>query len=57
MDTCIVDVSGVAHVEVGDEAQMWGDKVDLTQLASMGDTSVYELLSGLGRRIEKIYVE
>ena len=57
MDTCIVDVSGVAHVEVGDEAQMWGDKVDLTRLANLGDTSVYELLSGLGRRIEKIYVE
>ncbi|MGN0797806.1 MAG: alanine racemase [Christensenellales bacterium] len=57
MDTCMVDVSNVSDVAVGDEAQMWGDKVDLAQLASYGDTSVYELLSGLGRRIEKIYVE
>lgn len=57
MDTCMIDVSDIAGVSVGDEAQMWGDKVDLTRLASLGDTSVYELLVGLGKRIEKIYVE
>ncbi|MGN0789668.1 MAG: alanine racemase [Christensenellales bacterium] len=57
MDTCMIDVTDIEGVRVGDVAQMWGDKVDLNQLAGLGDTSVYELLSGLGKRIEKIYVE
>lgn len=57
MDTCMIDVSEIEGVRVGDVAQMWGDEVDLNMLADLGDTSVYELLAGLGKRIEKIYVE
>ncbi|MGN0770982.1 MAG: alanine racemase [Christensenellales bacterium] len=57
MDMCMIDASEIDGICVGDVAEMWGDNVDLNYLASISDSSVYELLARVGKRIDKIYVE
>jgi alanine racemase len=54
MDTCMVDVSDIQVVE-GDEVIVFGDDYPLLNLAQQLDTIPYEILTGISRRVNRVY--
>jgi alanine racemase len=60
MDQIVVDVTGIAGVEEGDEAVLIGsqgeEEISLEQMAAWCDTITHEILTGLGRRVKRIYL-
>ena len=57
MDQFMLDVSGLA-VQPGDWVEVWGNgPVTLGDVAAWGDTVDYEVLTGLGARVERVAVE
>ena len=59
MDLTCVDVSGVeaSRVHVGDWVELIGPRVPLEEVATAAGTINYEILTGLGCRLERRYVE
>ncbi len=56
MDQFMLDVEGLG-VNVGDWVEVWGDgAVTLADVAAWGDTVEYEVLTGLGARVERVAV-
>lgn len=60
MDQCMVDVTDVPDVKLGDEVVLMGSQGDLTILADeIGDktgTINYEIVCAFGQRLPKVYV-
>lgn len=61
MDLTLVDVTGIAGVEVGDEAVLLGSANGLTvsahEHAEMAETIPYEILCNISKRVPRKYVE
>ena len=58
MDLTIIDVTDIKKVKVGDDVSLFGDtKVNIDQLATIGGTISYEMLSLVGKRVQRIYKE
>lgn len=56
MDLVTVDVSGLAVAE-GDWAEIIGPNISVDEVAEQAQTISYEVLTGLGRRSERIYLD
>ncbi len=56
MDMCMVDVTGIENLSEGDEAEVFGPNVPVTQLAKWADTIPYEILTGISQRVKRIYI-
>jgi alanine racemase len=60
MDLTMIDVTEVANAEIGDEVVLWGKQGDaeirVDEVATWAETISYELLTTVGRRIPRIYV-
>ncbi len=54
MDLTLVDVTGL-QVEAGDWVEMFGDAVSVDELADWAGTIAYEILTGIGERVERTY--
>lgn len=57
MDMCMVDISHLSQVQVGDEVEIFGEQQSVDTLAQLADTISYELLCGVSLRVPRIYVE
>ncbi len=61
MDQCMIDVSSVNNINVGDEITVFGNGGNLsltaTELAKAAGTINYELLCAVGNRIPRIYLK
>jgi alanine racemase len=61
MDLCLVDVTEVPGVEVGDEVVIIGKQngaeITVHDVAAQIGTVPYEILCGLGKRVPKIYIK
>jgi len=59
MDMCMVDITHISNVQVGDEAVLIGSQGSVSQsaddLAALLDTIPYEVLCGINKRIPRIY--
>lgn len=59
MDQCMVDISDIPDVKVGDEVVVFGtdgnETVSIDELAAIADTIPYELLCMIGRRVPRVY--
>ena len=53
MDMCMLDVTGV-EASVGDTVTIFGDDLDVTELAKVLDTIPYEIMTSISRRIERV---
>ena len=60
MDQCMIDVSDVHTIHVGDEVTVFGNGSDgsitAAELASLAGTISYELLCAVGNRTPRIYI-
>lgn len=60
MDTTMVDVTEVPGVERGDEVVLWGRQGDaeihIDEVAEWAETIAYEILTTVGRRVPRVYV-
>jgi alanine racemase len=54
MDLATLDVTGLS-VQPGDWAELIGDTVTLDDVAAAAGTNAYEILTGLGARVPRIY--
>lgn len=61
MDQCMVDVTDIGPVKVGDEVILLGEengiKNNADDMAEMLDTINYEILCMIGRRVPRVYIE
>ena len=61
MDMCMVDVTGMPEVRVGDEAVLLGtqggETVDADDLALLAETISWEILAGIRERVPRRYLE
>lgn len=55
MDMLAVDVTDVEGIEIGDEVELWGKYVPVDELALAAGTISYELLTGVTKRVPRIY--
>ncbi len=57
MDLCMVDVTDIPGVQVGDEVTIIGTDRPCQLLADQLDTIPYEILCGINKRIPRIYLQ
>jgi alanine racemase len=55
MDQCTID-AGDAAIRVGDEVELWGEGVQIEEVAVAAQTIAYEILTGVSRRVPRIFV-
>lgn len=56
MDMCMVDVTGL-NVAVGDEAELMGENISVSQIAESIGTIPYEVLTGISQRVKRVYLQ
>lgn len=56
MDMCMVDVTGL-EVKEGDEVIVYGDPHPLDKVAASINRIPYELMTGISKRVQRIYVK
>ena len=54
MDACMIDVTGI-DVKIGDEVEIFGPHLPVTEIAARLNTIPYEILTGISRRVKRIY--
>lgn len=57
MDMCMVDVTDLSDVTVGDEVTVFGPELPLEEKADTVGTIQYELLCGIAPRVPRVYSE
>jgi len=56
MDMCMIDISGIEAC-VGDEVEIFGEHISITELAGKCGTIPYEILTGISQRVKRIYLQ
>ena len=61
MDQCMVDVTGIESVQVGDQAVLMGQQGDESitaeELGSLLGTINYEIVCMIGKRVPRVYIK
>ena len=57
MDMCMVDLSGLPDVHVGNTVEIFGEGQRVDRLAAMLDTIPYELTCAVSKRVPRLYLE
>lgn len=57
MDMIMLDVTDCKNVKVGDRVEVFGAHLPITDLAYWGDTITYEILTSIGQRVKRIYIQ
>jgi alanine racemase len=52
----MVDVSKINGIKEGDEATVFGGKIQLGQLAKSAQTIPYEMMTSISSRVKRIYI-
>jgi len=56
MDMCMIDVSGI-EVNVGDEVELMGEHILVSDIAQNIGTIPYEILTGISQRVKRVYLQ
>ena len=57
MDMAMIDITGIADVQEGDEVIIFGKELMVQQLAQWAQTIPYEIMTGVSQRVKRIYFE
>ena len=55
MDMCMVDLSALPDVKVGDEVEIFGENNSILTLSEYAQTIPYELLCSVSKRVPRVY--
>ena len=55
MDMCMVDLTDLPQVQVGDEIEVYGPHNSVTEAAHMAGTIAYELTCAISKRVSRVY--
>lgn len=55
MDMITVDLTDHTNVNIGDRAILWGKKLSVKEVAEHSNTIAYDLLTGVGNRVDFVY--
>lgn len=56
MDMCMADVTGI-ECKPGDEAEIFGENVTVSEVAAAAGTIPYEILTGISQRVKRVYIQ
>lgn len=56
MDMCMLDVTDVPNIAIGDTVTVFGDGVPLQKLADTAETITYELMCAVAPRVPRVYL-
>ncbi len=56
MDMCMIDLTGISAQE-GDEVEIFGGQTPIREIAKKCETIPYEILTGISRRVKRIYYQ
>jgi Alr-MurF fusion protein len=57
MDMTMIDVTGIAGVQEGDEVIVFGKDLPVQQLAEWAGTIPYEIMTSISQRVKRVYFE
>lgn len=57
MDMTMIDITDIPGVQEGDRVQMFGNHLPLEKVAQWAETIPYEILTSIGQRVKRIYIE
>ena len=58
MDSFMVDITNIKDVFVGDDVYIFDNKiVTVDDIALICDTIKYEILTGIGQRVKRVFVD
>ncbi|NOT38753.1 MAG: bifunctional UDP-N-acetylmuramoyl-tripeptide:D-alanyl-D-alanine ligase/alanine racemase [Saprospiraceae bacterium] len=57
MDMCMIDVSHIQDVQVGDEVEIFGLHSSIEELSHVTGRIPYEILCGISARVKRVFVE
>lgn len=61
MDQCMIDVTGIEDVKVGDEVVLFGKQkgsfISIDEIAEKLGTINYEVVCMIGKRVPRVYVK
>ena len=56
MDMCMIDVTGL-QISVGDEVELMGEHILVSDIAETIGTIPYEILTGISQRVKRVYLQ
>ena len=57
MDMCMLDISDMEDVKVGDDVTLFGENPTVDEIAGRSGTINYEVVCSVGKRVPRIYVK
>ena len=57
MDMTMIDITGLPQVKVGDRVEVFGPHLPIQQLALWAETIPYEILTSIGQRVKRVYIQ
>jgi Alr-MurF fusion protein len=57
MDMCMVDITDIPDAREGDEVVVFGKSPSVEELAEVCNTIPYEIFTGIGSRVKRVYVQ
>lgn len=55
MDQCMVDVTGISDVKIGDQVELLGPNISIEEMSTWQESIPYEVLSCIMPRVSRIY--
>ncbi len=55
MDMCMIDLTELPRVDVGDEVEIFGEHSSVNELAALAGTIPYELTCAVSKRVPRVY--
>lgn len=57
MDMTMIDITDIAGVQEGDEVEVFGSHLTIEQVANWAETIPYEILTSIGQRVKRVYIQ
>ena len=57
MDQCMVDLTDLPQVQVGDELEIWGTHLSIDDASAMAGTICNETICGISKRVPRVYIK
>ena len=57
MDMLMIDITDMPNVKEGDSVEIFGNNLQIQQVAKWSETIPYEVMTGISQRVKRVYVE